>query len=488
MIAKRFLVLLLIALFALPLLVSAQEITPIAYGQVITGEISDTTPSVSYSFSGTQGDVIVARMTATGGSGLDSFLRLIDPQGNDFYTDDDSGGMTNALMGPVTLPETGTYTLIASSCCDAINANTSGTYELVVEQAVVPALAVNQPVAFELSQSSTVAFFSLSNDAITTKLARAVVNVLNSEVGNWHLSVEVRGSIGSYFYSDYAPIGSTTFVVDPIIADLAGGASLVVVRAYSDNPSEPMFAPNQVIQAELLISEMTATPITLNTPITGTLNDANPTGYYSFDATMGDLLNLAGTQIANSQPINITVYGTGGFSITGASTISYGDVSNAGSFTIDPLRTNNTGTYYVVVNRAVYGAPEEAIGTTSDFSLTLGATATPMLTAGTPINGIFNDPNKYEDVYRYQATANQTIRVTIKSLNAGYAPAFDIQGEAFESPETNITNVYSAVPGVMIYELTLYYDSVYIIRVRNGIAFIMEDTPGEYSVQIDVIQ
>ncbi|HRF94074.1 MAG TPA: hypothetical protein PLZ51_02715, partial [Aggregatilineales bacterium] len=66
--------------------------------------------------------------------------------------------------------------------------------------------------------------------------------------------------------------------------------------------------------------------------------------------------------------------------------------------------------------------------------------------------------------------------------------AFYMQGEAFESPEVSIANVNSAVPGTYIYEVTLYYDSVYIIRVRNGIYFSMEGTPGEYSLQVDVVQ
>jgi hypothetical protein len=486
---KRFLIICLIALFALPLTVFAQEATPITYGQAVTGEISETTPSVSYTFSGNAGDIITARMRATGDSGLDSFLRLLDPQGFDYYTDDDSGGMKNAFMGPVTLGETGTYTLVASSCCDSTTAYSTGTFELIVEIAQVPVLALNQPAPFQLSNNNPVAFFSLLNNDISTPLARVVANIVSGgEAGNWNISVEVRGPVGNYFYSSYSPLGSTSFSVDPIIVDSDDGANIVFVRVYSNDPNIPMFAPDQVIQAELVVTEVTATPLTLDTPATGLLDDANPTGYYSFNATMGEILNLKGEQPADAHPISITVYAPGGFSMTGASTIDYMDGSNSGSFVIDPLRAMNTGTYYIVANRASYGPPEESVGKISPFTLTLGATATPMLQVGVPATGIFDNPDVYEAVYRYQATANQTIRITLKSLNGGYAPAFDMQGEAFESPDMNIANVNSAAPGTYIYEVTLYYDSVYIIRVRNGIYFSMEGTPGEYSLQVDVVQ
>ncbi|MDX2078324.1 MAG: hypothetical protein SFZ02_17960 [bacterium] len=486
---KRFLIICLIALFALPFTVFAQEATPITYGQAVTGEISEATPSLSYTFTGTAGDVIVARMRATSGSGLDSFLRLLDPQGFDYYTDDDSGGMKNAFMGPITLGETGTYTLVASSCCDSTTVNSTGTFELIVEIAQVPVLALNQPAPFQLSNNSTVAFFSLLNDDISTPLARVVANIVSGgEAGNWNISVEVRGPIGNYFYSNYSPLGSTSFAVDPVIVDSDGGANIVFVRAYSNDPNLPMFAPEQVIQAELVVTEVAATPLVLDTPATGSLDDTTPTAYYSFNATMGEILNLRGEQATDAHPISITVYAPGGFSMNGASTIDYMDGSNLGGFVIDPLRAMNTGTYYVVVNRASYGSPEEVFGKVSPFTLTLGATATPILEVGVPVTGIFDNPDVYEAVYRYQATANQTIRITLKSLNGGYAPAFDIQGEAFESPDVSIANVNSAAPGTYIYEVTLYYDSVYIIRVRNGIYFPMEGTPGEYSLQIDVVQ
>jgi hypothetical protein len=477
---KWFLMVLFISLLAFPLMAMAQ--TPISYGQVVTGEITAEAPSVTYTFNSNFGDLITIRMSATGGSGLDSFVRLLDPNGVDFYSDDDSGGNRNALLGPITL-SAGTYTIIASSCCDSSIANTTGTFELVVNLAQAPTLAVNQPIPFELNSANPVAFFNLLNDDITTKLARLTVTLANSN--GVSLNVEVRGPIGNYYYSNYVPVGTTTYTVDPIIADLAGGANLVVVRAFSDSPDVTLFADNQALQAQITVTEVTATPLVSS--ISGTLDDANPTAYYSFEANMGDILRLFGEQPLDSHPINVMVYGNGGFGMMGGGTADYMTGGSTGNFVIDPLRIMNTGIYYVVVSRVVFDRPERVVGTVSNFSLSLGATDTPMLQPGVPVTGIFDNPDVFEYTYRYQATANQTIRITLKSLNNGYGPSFDMEGAVFESSMV-IANMNSIAAGTISYDVLLYYDSVYIIRVRNGIFYDLGAGAGEFSLQVDVME
>lgn len=476
----------LIVVFTLPLAVFAQQ--AISYGQLVTGEINENTPSVSYRFNGNQGDTILARMNATGEMTLDSYLTLFDSDGNFMYSDDDSGGNRNALLGPVVLPQTGMYTITASSCCDSSTAGSTGTYELLVEQVQVPVVAPNQPVNFELSNDNPVAFFILIGSSVSSPISQAVVNVTNAPTGNWNINMDVRAPLGNSFYSSYTPPTSSRYVVDPIITNIVDGAYQIRVSLYTEMPDTPSLESGQTIQASLVINESPVTPIVIGSSVSGTLDDNTPIQYYSFDASMGDLLSLVGEQPIESQPISVTVYEPSGFSVTGASTINYTDGSNSGRFIIDPLRAMNSGAYFIGVSRATYYAPEEVIGKVSTFTLSLRATETPMLQVGVPVTGVFDNPQQYEQVYRYQATANQAIRITLTSLNAGYAPAFDFVGEAFESPDTNIANINSIAPGKVVYEVTLYYDSVYLIRVRNGIFYSFEDVAGEYSLQVDVVE
>lgn len=75
-----------------------------------------------YAFQGRVGQRVQIDMI---GQEIDPYLILLDPNGNDLAQDDDSGGANNARIS-ITLPETGTYLLIANS----YQARQAGSYKL----------------------------------------------------------------------------------------------------------------------------------------------------------------------------------------------------------------------------------------------------------------------------------------------------------------------------------------------------------------------
>lgn len=77
-----------------------------------------------YSFEGAKDAVVRVTMTATGD--VDANLVLVSPSGAGFY-DDDGGGASNAALA-LLLPETGTYSVRASS-----TGSSTGTYRLGLE-------------------------------------------------------------------------------------------------------------------------------------------------------------------------------------------------------------------------------------------------------------------------------------------------------------------------------------------------------------------
>ncbi|MEP6922110.1 MAG: PPC domain-containing protein, partial [bacterium] len=97
---------------------------PISIGQTISGALAATDCRLpgdgsffdSYTFNGTAGQQIAIAMTSTS---FDDFLILLSPTGSVIATDDNSGGGTNARIpgatGALTLPSTGTYTILANS-------------------------------------------------------------------------------------------------------------------------------------------------------------------------------------------------------------------------------------------------------------------------------------------------------------------------------------------------------------------------------------
>lgn len=96
------------------------------YGESVAGSITASTPSNSYTFNGTAGDVIEIKMEAQSGD-LDPQLVLLGPDDVQIASNDDEGPTLNARL-QVRLRQNGTYTIIATSYSG------SGDYSLSLEK------------------------------------------------------------------------------------------------------------------------------------------------------------------------------------------------------------------------------------------------------------------------------------------------------------------------------------------------------------------
>ncbi|HLI28984.1 MAG TPA: PPC domain-containing protein [Chloroflexota bacterium] len=99
---------------------------PVPLGQRVEGEIRYAEARDRYTFEGRQGQRVRITLDRPGRSQLDPYLELLDPDGRTLAEDDDSGGDLNSLID-VTLPRTGTYTVVARGLGD-----TTGPYVLTV--------------------------------------------------------------------------------------------------------------------------------------------------------------------------------------------------------------------------------------------------------------------------------------------------------------------------------------------------------------------
>jgi hypothetical protein len=88
---------------------------PIASGQARAGFIGSGTPQMTYCFSASAGQDVAIAMNASGGSALDPWLFLYDPDGRQVADNDDrtSGRDLNSFIS-MRLPRTGSYTIKAS--------------------------------------------------------------------------------------------------------------------------------------------------------------------------------------------------------------------------------------------------------------------------------------------------------------------------------------------------------------------------------------
>src|SRR5258708_25899636 len=92
---------------------AAQGNNEIAYGQTVSGHISNDAFRVVYTFQGRNGDIIDATLTATDGT-VDAELILADSQNKLIASDEDSGSNLSAAILSQQLPADGLYFLIAT--------------------------------------------------------------------------------------------------------------------------------------------------------------------------------------------------------------------------------------------------------------------------------------------------------------------------------------------------------------------------------------
>ena len=101
----------------------------------------------AYTFSGRSGQQVLMEMNS---AELDAYLILLSPQGRDLAQDDDGGRDSNARLS-FTLPEDGTYTVLANS----FRARETGPYELRVSEVSGAGSASNQsPIALPAADQS----------------------------------------------------------------------------------------------------------------------------------------------------------------------------------------------------------------------------------------------------------------------------------------------------------------------------------------------
>jgi hypothetical protein len=475
---KFTLYLILIAIAALSTVMTfAQETTPIEIGQIVTGTISNTDPVDVYTFSGSAGQLVAISMNAVG-DGLDSYVRLVSPDGQEFYNDDSGGSLNSMLL--VTLPVAGQYTLDATHCCDRNSqSGTEGAYELRTEAIVATDLAFGQPLVVELNDTTPYAYIALSN--LPAQQARLVAEVAQ---GNASLVIEIRDANGMVINSATQNL-DTLVTFDPLIVpqDSAGKVMLVVYRR-TDIGS----VAGSYVTATINTSAIEATPITVGQTITGTLNDDNSADYYTFTSVSGDIMRFEGSHTESfgvgevlemlgnnpdgEQPFEVMIYGSTGYVMVSGNT-GYGTEPN--KFLIDPLQLAETGDYLLVVRRANMDG-SLALGT-SHYSVTLSGTQTPLLESGVAIVSGFEE-NQWERVYRLEATSGQTIRVTLSSESGeNYGPQLNIQGPQIGNPYmptpdgmgmTYYFSANSSAEGTIIYEVSLPHDGVYIFRVGDS--------------------
>lgn len=113
--------------------------------------------SLTYSFSGSQGDVVEIELVSPD---FDAYLILEDDTGAILTEDDDSAGDLNAAIGPYTLPYDGSYTVVVTGY-DALNFDTpiNGNFMLSVVRLPLNLIVAGEPVTVSFDEEQSTVLF-----------------------------------------------------------------------------------------------------------------------------------------------------------------------------------------------------------------------------------------------------------------------------------------------------------------------------------------
>lgn len=485
--ARRYGLWMLMLMCVLSIPISAQSSNLIQYDQVVSGEITTTTPEIHYSFDGSVGDTIIISMSNTNTEDfyLESNLELLGSNNQSLYT---AGGFSwqwaNPLklqIGPITLSETGSYTIIVARPMQQ-EGDSSGQFEIVVNRVEVSPLSLNETTIAEINSDMPVVF---SYPGGSTNIYKLIGDKLEGIGG---FAVEVRDPQGGFTTTnqDYSAYQDQV-VLDAVRMSEAGDYLLVVKRdVFYNQQGQPELATD-VLRLALTLRPVENQPIRLDTVVSSTLSDENPSDYYTFTGSAGDRLRLTGSQPKDERPVWVLVVPPSGLAIVGVETNW-----EQGDFVLDPLVLTMSGEYVLLVRRS-WGtkdglvAEKGELGAT-EYTITLSASQIPVLEAGVETTSTVKG-GSYEQVYRYDGMAGQTLRITMHSLGENFWPHILLESPAeIDLGRTPLMSVYSTLPITITFEVTLPVTGIYLFRVYSMDGGSPDLISGEFSLMVEVVE
>ena len=344
-------------------------VTPISYDQSISAAINNTAEMDLYSFTGTVGDQILARLD---GSWYNAPQILLYHGNGTFITQHcDYSHREN----PITykLPETGTYLIVVQDW----DTNDIGTYSLYLTKLNPPPTVT--PIPF--------------GQTILSNFTRPQEMIPYSFTAAANETIRVFGSGSSLEVRLYNSSGIQLSLTDPKRLTESGTYYLVAAVKVDTSPGP------YGLYLESLTNPGNVTPLSYDQSITAAINNTAEMDLYSFTGVAGDQI-LARLDSAWSYNPQIRLYFGNGTYITQYS--DYGFRENAITY-----RLPESGSYLIVVQ----DRETNDIGAYSLFLTKLNPppTVTP-IPFGQMVLSNFTRPMEVIP-YSFTASANETIRV-----------------------------------------------------------------------------
>jgi hypothetical protein len=379
------------------------DATPITVGESVNGQITNADPYEAYTFEGNANDLVTIDMTAITGNNLDTFLFLLDPRGNVLNSNDDAAdGNTNAQINGALLPDTGSYTIVATRYAKRIG-GTQGNYTLTITSQ-----ATELPQAFiDLPRGPLEVrlLWQNSNDLQLLVRDPAGASIFDDTpqvpsggrlvAGGNVNCVRAEGTPFSYIYwPPETPPRPGVYEVEIWFQSQCNDTTQPNLNLYvSYNGTEVISDRAQMVLNERYLTSFTLTadgqiipsdggvitgvdslnytedienalPIEAATPLNGTISQDNKFDLYVFTGEAGDSYNIAMTKTSGTLDPSLYLIGPAGDQIAANDDAEPGENTNS---LISNLTLPADGQYIIIATH--FGA--QFGGTTGTYSLTL---------------------------------------------------------------------------------------------------------------------
>jgi hypothetical protein len=342
--------------FHLDNLASATPLTP---GTPISDTLNPANRTNLYQFNASAGQSFYFASISCGTNYVQ--WRLIDPYGHQLFSTSfaNDGGRLNLTAG-------GTYTVL-------IEGNNFNTGSLSYSFEAAPITDTSQALALGGLVKGNVAAPG-QQDTYTFNLATNAIlyfDALTNNAGiDWSLTGPPGTVVSNRSFTNSDAGGINTYSVDPALAVPAGAYTLKVTGTGQTTGSYSFRLSNLA----------TATPLTPGTAVSGTLNPANSTNLYQFNAVAGQSFYFAA----------LSANGSGRWRLIDP----YGNVLSDNALGIDGGRLTLTasGTYTVLIEGNITDT-----GTLNySFNVFPITDTTQALTLGSTVNGHFTTPGQQD--------------------------------------------------------------------------------------------
>lgn len=410
---------------------------PIVYGDVVTGTINNETYEARYIFEAQEGDLVSIVMRATNREeGLDGYLTILAPNGAQLVVNDDLNSLESYDPGIVNfpIPQTGTYTIIASRF-NGVAGTSSGSFELSLNSGDIAVTTPTPSATEELPQNSLAygdkAQGELSNDTpyvayqFVAQAGDVVGIQVNALSGTLDPQVVLFSPNGAEIASnDDDPRGGFNAYLRDFAIPEGGIYTIWATRFNRDQgTSEGQYelVLERVSSGTVVTPTVTSTDtIAIGDTISGEISNQNFARLYTFSATEGQIVTFTmRANVGDLDPYLILV------DPQGRQIFRNDDGADMGfNSSLDKVRLPLTGDYTVIATRF-----QMAIGVTQGtFQLTATEdTGTPQalipvdeIGMGDSVSDGLNGGNFH--YYTFLAQAGDIITITNDAVSGDLDP------------------------------------------------------------------